>query len=117
MALKDLEINRVYACNNEECQAVIAYKQKAGDNFKKKCPFCHKNTLLIESGSTGISFFMDLNKPKTIGALAEKNAKYAIDSGKVDPDKKHKTPFWRSKRKVNFDVLKNPKQYIETGYT
>ena len=97
-------VTRVYKCC--KCEGMIAVEQQASEDFLKDCPFCKKPELLIESGHTNLSFVVDLNKPKTVGALAEKNRKYAINEGLYDK---------KTKKKYNYDILKNPNKYIAEG--
>ena len=97
-------VTRVYKCS--KCDGVIAVDQDASECFLRDCPFCHQEELLIESGHMNISFVIDLNKPKTVGALAESNKKYAINEGLYDK---------KTKKKYNYDILKNPNKYIVEG--
>ena len=97
-------VTRVYKCSS--CEGVIAVDQEASEEFIRDCPFCKKEELLIESGHMNISVFVDLNKPKTIGALAEKNSRYAINEGLY---------YKKTKKKYNYDILKNPNKYVAEG--
>ncbi len=112
MALSDQIVSRVYKCDNPDCAAEIAYEQKVSDPWKKKCPFCKKMKLYIDSGSMNISLTINLNNPRTLGLVAEKNRERAEKEGKIFGRKK---PFWRKKDKIDFSILKNPKKYVETG--
>lgn len=108
--LKDSIVSRIYECTNKECQGQFVIQQKANDKFKKKCPFCKKMSLVIESATTVFSFIQSLNKPRTLGALAEKNSKDRPDKIKKDPK-----PWWRESDRIDMKILKNPKYYVETG--
>ena len=112
MSLGDQTVNRVYKCDNNECAAEIAYRQKVSDKWKKKCPFCKKMTLYIESGSLSLSVMLDVKNPNTLGLVAEKNRERAEKEGKTFGKKR---PFWRKKDKIDFSILKNPKKYVQTG--
>lgn len=112
----DSVIRRIYSCENKDCLAKVGYDQKITANFKKKCPVCKKNTLLLYSGELNTCIIMDSKQPKTIGSLGEKNYQNAEKEGKdIFKRKNAKIPFWRNDRQVNIDALKNPSKYIETG--
>lgn len=115
MPLKDQTIHRVYACTDPACEAKICYKETVGDPWRKLCPFCNKESLILDSAHLDLSTIMDLSKPKTIGTLGEKNYREAVKQGKIQPKKKFK-PFWRKKDKIDFSILKNPNNYIQTGH-
>jgi hypothetical protein len=113
--IKNWTINRVYKCTN--CSNCFSFEQKAISNFKKKCPSCLKNTLIIDSGHCNISVIMDVKRPKTLGALGDKNLherEKQLGPKRVKKNKNYK-PFWRKNKKINYDILRNPSRYIETG--
>lgn len=62
---------------------------------------------------------IDSSKPKTIGALAEKNTERMVKEGKIKPRKEKVRPWWRPKKDKPVDVSgKSSKQiqrYIEDG--
>lgn len=100
-------INRVYKCTN--CECVISYKEKVTKSFRKKCPLCSTNCLLFETADSPFTVFIDLNKPKTLGAISDQN----IKRKEVErASKKKKKPWWRKTDKINFDILKNPTGYL-----
>lgn len=113
MGLFDQEMYRQYKCDS--CGIIIGRKEKVSDPWLKKCPHCEKETLFIHSGSLNLSIFIDADKPKTLGSLAEKNTKEKIKSGELEPTKKKSKPFWRKSDKINYDILKNPDRYIKEG--
>lgn len=119
MSILDSYIKRIYRCSRKQCDAVVEYNQKFGEDFMTKCPFCEKSSLLLESADCGISVLMELSKPKTLGTLAEQNGKElekTEEYHKKQEEKKKKRPFWRKNTdKCDFKVLKNPSKYIETG--
>ncbi len=109
--LQDWIIERVYRCTN--CEGMMLYEDKASRNFRKKCPFCKKHDLVIQSGLSGLSIGIDTSKRKTLVEIGEENIKRRDEEAGVP--KQPEMPFWRSKKKVDFKVLQNPKKYIETG--
>lgn len=64
------------------------------------------------------SVMMEPSKPKTLGALAEKNTRQMVKEGKIKP-KKNERPFWRTRDKANLDLAKlsnkGKEKYIRTG--
>lgn len=111
MSLKDIEIYRTYKCT--ECEGIIGLTQGAVDDFIKDCPFCGRQTMLMDSAETNLTFLFDLKKPKTLGMIAQTNeASNEKEYGPAEPKWK---PWWRDKHRVNFDILKNPSRYIEEG--
>ncbi len=114
MGISDFSINRVYACTNQDCKCQLAIQQKVSDKWRKKCPFCHKMSLVLESACMNLSTMIDTKVPKTLGSMSQHNRKRdEIEKG-VEPSKPK--PFWRSKQKINYEVLKNPQKYIATGH-
>ena len=119
----EIEVNRHYRCRNDECAAEIVITQMATDDFVRLCPFCEQETMGLVSGDCKISMVMDLTKAKTVGSVAEKNRARMEKNGEITKDqaeswsgkKKAKRPWWRKTDKINFDILKNPKRYIQTG--
>lgn len=109
MSWLDQEIYRIYRCS--ECSAEIGINQLAKDDWITECPICGKESMLIKSGqSKGVSLCSDTKTPKTLGMLAEKNRDNKEKRGEDT------SGFVKTKRpKYNFDILKNPKRYIETG--
>ena len=116
MSLAEMLIKRIYKCTNEKCKGEILYEQKVKDKFRKRCPFCHKHSLIIKEV---LSCFTIIDKtPKTLGTLGEKNfkelAKYS-DMSEYQPKPKQ---WWRkNKKKIDYTILKNPAKYVEKGYT
>lgn len=114
--LLESTVYRKYKCDN--CKCVLGLEQKVKDKWKKKCPLCGKYKLYITHSELNISILIDSKKPKTIGSLAEKNRDTKTRRGeetKGFKDKHSPTPPWRKGKKINFNVLKNPSQYIEKG--
>ena len=112
--LGDLEIYRIYECTEEDCGCEIGVVQTAKEGFIKECPECSKETLVMKSGKANMSIFIDPDKPKTLGMQGQMNRREQEANGtQMDPVKKK--PWWRSKYKIDYDILKNPKRYIETG--
>lgn len=110
----NITVNRTYECKNEECGGEVCYEEKCTAPFRQKCPLCGKRKLLLKEGKCGISNFVDTNKAKTVGSLAEKNTIAREKRGEMEKPKE--TPWWRkNKKKIDFNVLKNPRKYIEKG--
>ena len=112
--LAESTIYRKYRCLN--CQVIIGCKQLVKDDWLRVCPHCEKEELIIQSGELSVSVLTDINKPKTIGTLSEQNRREKERRGDTDIDKrKADKPWWRKDKKINYDVLKNPTEYIQTG--
>ena len=110
--LLNLVISRTYKCS--ACGQKCYFEQKATEKFKKKCPNCGKNELYIDSATCSLS--VGVNETKTIGGLADKNTRKMEKEGTLPPPKpKAKRPWWRKTDKVDLDILKNPKRFIEEG--
>lgn len=112
MALSDQKIVRVYKCTNEPCEAQMSYMETVSKKWRKKCPICKKRSLVLESASLNISTFIDLQNPKTFGGCSDKNM---IRREKEGSQEDKKPPFWRKNKKINYNILKNPKKYVDTG--
>lgn len=69
------------------------------------------------------SMAIDMNKPKTVGAIAEKNTQKMIDRGDktVKAKKDIRRPFWRDTdepmKNLNSLTRKQKQNYIRTGKT
>lgn len=111
MSIADSTIVRIYSCSNCNCQ--ISFKEQVKDKWKKRCPFCKKHSLVLDKATVTLSTFIDSNTPKTMGMASQQNT---ARREKENPIEKKKTPFWRSKEKINFNILKNPEKYITTGH-
>lgn len=109
--LQTATVYRVYKCL--DCEGQVGIEQTLIEDFIKLCPFCDKESMVISSGTLGISIVMDSKKPKTLGAQSDHNIRQDEKEGKFRSDKPK--PFYRPKQKVNFDVLKNPSKYVGTG--
>jgi len=108
-------VNRIYKCDKEECGIEIAVTQSSSDPWIKICPNCKKESLYIRSGKANIGINVDASQPKTVGTLAEKNAKDMVKRGEsIEPDMRHKT-LTKDGYKYDFSILKNPKKYIMEG--
>lgn len=115
-SLFDAEVYRVYKCTDDTCDASIGVTQAAKDPWLIKCPFCEKDTLVIHSGSLkNIHTLVGVNSPTTLGSLAEQNTLEKKKKGESTKREGGFKPWWRKDDKVNFNILKNPKRYIETG--
>ena len=116
MSIGDLVVYRIYRC--ETCEAEIECEQKAKENFKSKCPFCEKRTLVLKSARTSMVVLIDTKTPKTLGSLADKNtANMKKDGTLLEDQKEDTTPWWRKgKRKIDYKILRNPNKYIQTGH-
>lgn len=104
-------IDRIYKCLS--CQAVMLYQDKVTRDFRKKCPFCNKHQLVIQSGLSGLSIGIDTSKRKSLVDIGEENIKRRHEESGVPI--KPNLPFWRPKTKIDFKVLQNPRKYVETG--
>jgi hypothetical protein len=114
----DSTVHRIYACENSECEAKIHCEETVKDPWQKVCPFCNQESLILESANLAAPAFIDLKQPKTVGSLGEKNYEKAVKEGKkTGVEREGRTPFWRKNKKINYNVLKNPNKYINTGYT
>src|SRR5688500_17814507 len=112
MSLSEVKICRIYDCTNEACKAQVAYNETLGDKWRKVCPFCKKHSLLLDRAVSSLSVFTDSTKAKTLGMLGQVNQQRRE---KEEGIQKKAKPFWRQKDRVNFNVLRNPAQYITTG--
>lgn len=106
-------ITRVYECKS--CESVVAFEESASKAFRKRCPVCNKHALLLKEGISNLSIFVDSTRPKTLGALAEKNTEDKLKRGESIEDPLRKKPFWRKSNKINYKVLSNPGKYVQTG--
>jgi len=102
--IKDIEIHRNYKCDN--CKYCFGIKQTASEKWKKKCPKCKKHLLFISDSWDNMSTIVDFGTPKTVGSLAEHNTKKMIKEDKLEN---------KAKAKTNYNILKDPAKYIETG--
>lgn len=110
----EAEIYRIYRCT--ECKGELGVKQSFSDDFLHECPYCGcKDGLVIKKAESSLACFTSNNQ--TLGSLADKNRTKRERSGESTEGwrKKAKTPFWRDKEKIDFEILKNPEQYIDTG--
>lgn len=105
--LGDADISRVYACTEEDCEAEFLFHQKIKDDFIKECPVCHKLSLVITQAKSNISFIFDSKKAKTFGMQSQRNLENDEKAGNKSKIVK--------KKKVDYDILKDPKKYIMTG--
>ncbi len=114
MSINDAEITRIYRCSREDCDCKISYTEKVSRPWRKICPLCHKKSLYLDSASSSLSLLFDVKNGHTLGSLSDaNNRRREKESG---PKKsKGKKPFWRSKDRVDYKVLKNPAKYIQTG--
>lgn len=67
----EIEITRFYQCG--ECQYSDHYTFVNFEDFPDKCPKCGGIYTIRDSSSAIQQPIMDSTKPKTLGALAEKN--------------------------------------------
>ena len=112
MSLSDQKIVRIYQCTHKACEAKMSYIEAVGKKWRKMCPICRKRSLVLDSAHLNISTFIDVNNPRTFGGCSDKNT-YRREKEGLAPKKE--TPFWRKNKKINYNVLKNPKKYVETG--
>lgn len=102
-----------YEC--ESCNHRMEQRQSMKDKPLRKCPSCRKNKLTrIISGGMG---FYDMT-PKTLGGIADRNARDLRKAGMMPPSKAKRkpAPWWRKdKDKIDYDVLRNPRRYVATG--
>lgn len=112
MSVGDVSIHRVYSCSNNQCGCQIAYKERVKDKWRKRCPFCKKHSLILDKATTNISFVKSYKDFSTFGMISDQNKKRLEQEEGV---KENKTPFWRKSKKINFNVLRNPAKYIQTG--
>jgi DNA-directed RNA polymerase subunit RPC12/RpoP len=106
----DLMVNRIYKC--EKCEGEVLYKENCSKSFRKRCPLCNKNGLLLKEGHINMDIFVDMKKSKTLGSQSDLNYKKLEKEQEI---KKVQNPWWRKNKKINFDVLKNPTRYINEG--
>lgn len=102
-----------YHC--DECGHDKEVVQSMADDHLVECPRCGGSwRRLIPNSITTLNG----TAPRTLGTLAEHNARDRERSGVGIPDTfKHQAPEvpWRETRKINRRVLKNPRKYIRTG--
>jgi hypothetical protein len=113
MSIAESTVDRVYECLC--CKAEISVKQLATEGFHKECPLCEKDELVIKSARSSVNIQIEPNSPKTMGMIAQKNTREMEKEQKVPPGTTQKTPWWRKEKKINYDILKNPTKFIETG--
>ncbi len=113
--LGQIGICRTYRCDNEKCEAEIVCQETIADRWLVKCPFCGQKTLFLKSATSNMSIMMDPSKPKTLGSLGEQNGKRLAKEGKMQKEEEVKPPFWRKNKKINYNILKDPKTYVSTG--
>jgi hypothetical protein len=97
---------------------IIEIYHKISEGPLKYCPKTNKP--IVRAFITPPMGIVDLNKPKTIGDLADQNTKKMIKNGDKRIKRKTNNPWWRNKNKpINirgWDKRKI-KKYIETGKT
>lgn len=103
-----------YQCENRNCQLKFECRQSIKVNALKKCPYCHKKTLIRLIGF-GLGIIIKTNTPTTLGALAEQNTK---KMGKLQNSNSKKIPWWRQTQSgkalpIDFKILKDPKEHIK----
>jgi hypothetical protein len=112
MSLTEQSIQRIYRCTNKECETELAYKEKVGDKWRKKCPLCGKHSLLLDRANLNISTMVDTYMAKTLGSISDQNSRR---KEKEEGFNKKPKPFWRNSDKINYNILKNPNQYVNKG--
>lgn len=100
MSLFDQTIARRYVCQDCEFDEYITQKI-VGEDFIKICPNCKSDNIYIKNTDSTFTIGIDLNTPKTVGALMDKN-KSRLDK-EVDPETKKgfKKGNHRRKKKKN----------------
>jgi putative FmdB family regulatory protein len=109
----DSSIERTYECLS--CKHKFCVVQKLKDKWKKRCPSCKKHELVITDSNTNVQTMVDVNKPKTLGCLADKNRDRKEKLGETTEGMRKK-PFWRKDYKINYNILKDPNKYVKKGY-
>jgi len=109
MGLFDEDITYEYSCTNcNYCKCISTTLAK--HSLIENCPDCNGHLNFIAT-DYNVSNAIDINKPKTVGSLAEKNTEDRIKRGQsVRSDVRQKLR--------DFDIVKDPnkgKRYIETG--
>lgn len=116
--IQEQSVYRVYQCLNPECQGEFGTTQGACDEFCKICPACGLEELVIKFANASFISLIGINQARTFGMIGQKNQQ---EKERREGIKKKHIPSWRSgnkrESKINFDILKNPNKYIETGET
>jgi hypothetical protein len=113
--ISDLDVRRVYKCHEQDCGGLFAIVQKATDNFLVECPFCEKESLLIETGSLSIETCVKVDSSVTRQAERQEKRENWQKNRNIRKPSTEK-PWWRD-GEINFDILKNPRGYILNGDT
>jgi hypothetical protein len=104
----------IYLYQNQETLEII---EKYFSIKDKKPTFIRKNGQKYIRIYTVPNIVIDLDKPKTVGSLAEKNTSKMAKEGKLDPPKE--TPWWRKGKKIDKSLSnlkgKALKRYIKDG--
>ena len=113
MSIFDAEVNRTYKCTNSHCNCHISVTQEVREDFLVQCPFCEQDALVLHNGSlSGQTVQSDTTKPRTFGMQGQINREQAEERGETTKQY-DKTPWWRKgKKKIDYEILKNPIQYI-----
>jgi hypothetical protein len=115
MSIANCSINRIYECSNDDCKGKVSFVQKISDPWKKKCPFCRKYSLYLDSATSSMTLIIDNKKPNTMGGISDQNKLRREKDGKEWIDSRGHTPFWRKNKKIDYNILRNPKKFVETG--
>lgn len=87
-------------------------------NMNESALIEHKGRPCIKVISS-VAIVTDINKPKTLGSLADKNRERMIKDGEIQPTEKPDRPFWRpdNDKPLNFDgkSKKEIERYIKHG--
>lgn len=98
-------IRRVYFCTDESCEYSYETYQSLSEGIDKICPACNKKTLFQDL--TGV--YGSNSEPKTVGALAERNAAKLGKSGIERMEYQREKDIQTRKQKQREEMLKvNP---------
>lgn len=98
-------IRRVYFCTDESCNYSYEAYQNLSDGIDKTCPECNKETLFQDL--TGV--YGSNSEPKTVGALAERNAAKLGKAGIERMEHQKEQEIQAKKKKQREEMLKvNP---------
>ena len=93
-------IRRIYFCTDESCNYTYEVYQTVSDGIDKVCPECNKESLFQDL----VGIHGSTSDPKTVGALAERNAakmgKSGIERAEYEREKKIEADKKKNREKI-----------------